>query len=32
MTRDKGWAFFLGSLFGVLLHFVISTALKVVGE
>ena len=31
MTRDKGWAFFLGSLFGVLLHFVISTAFKVVG-
>lgn len=30
MTRDKSWAFFLGSLFGVLLHFVISTAFKVV--
>lgn len=30
MTRDKGWAFFLGSLFGVLLHFAISTAIKVV--
>lgn len=28
MTRDKGWAFFLGSLFGVLLHFVVSTAME----
>ena len=31
MTRDKSWAFFLGSLFGVLLHFAASTVLEVVG-
>ena len=30
MSHNKSWAFFLGSLFGVLLHFVISTAFKVV--
>ena len=30
MSHDKSWTFFLGSLFGVLLHFVISTAFKVV--
>ena len=27
MKYDNKWAFFLGSLFGVLLHFAVSTAM-----
>ncbi len=30
MRHDNKWAFFLGSLFGVLLHFAISTAMEMV--
>jgi len=29
MKHDKKFAFFLGSLFGVLLHFVVSTAIEI---
>ena len=30
MKHDREWAFFLGSIFGVLVYFVISTAMEMV--